>query len=121
MVYEVPAKHKMLSKSEFDYIHSDVEDVADDAGPSSGISWFKLLGFKQTWTFVLGKFLTDPIWWFYLFWLPDFLESQYGLKGTAVSLPVATVYMLSTLGSVGGGWLPLQLIKAIHTVFVALM
>ena len=119
MVYEVPAKHKMLSKSEFDYIHSDVEDVADDAGPSSGISWFKLLGFKQTWAFVLGKFLTDPIWWFYLFWLPDFLESQYGLKGTAVSLPVATVYMLSTLGSVGGGWLPLQLIKANRPIFQA--
>ena len=119
LVYEVPARHKMLSKSEFDYIHSDGEDIAEDAGTASGISWFKLLGFKQTWAFVLGKFLTDPIWWFYLFWLPDFLESQYGLSGTAVSLPVASVYMISTLGSVGGGWLPLLLIKNNQPVFQA--
>jgi ACS family hexuronate transporter-like MFS transporter len=51
------------------------------------------------------------VWWFYLFWLPDFLESQYGLKGTAVALPVALVYSLSTVGSVGGGWLPLNMIR----------
>ena len=118
LMYEVPARHKMLSKSEFDYIHSDVDDVAEDAD-TSRISWFKLLSFKQTWAFVLGKFLTDPIWWFYLFWLPDFLESQYGLKGTALSVPVASVYIISTLGSVGGGWLPLQLMKNDRPVFQA--
>jgi MFS transporter, ACS family, hexuronate transporter len=111
LYYEIPAKHKKLLKAEFDYIHSDVEDVAVDPEKEEKVSWFRLLGFKQTWAFVVGKFLTDPIWWFYLFWLPDFLESQYGLKGTDLALPVAAVYMLATVGSVGGGWLPLYLIK----------
>jgi len=121
IMYEVPARHKRLSKSEFDFIHSDLNHSAS-TNPSETeqkISWFELLKFRQTWAFVLGKFLTDPVWWFYLFWLPDFLESQYGLKGTAVSLPVATVYMISTFGSVGGGWLPLKLINNGWSVFKA--
>jgi len=67
------------------------------------------LGFKQTWAFVIGKFLTDPIWWFYLFWLPDFMESEYGLKGTQMAIPVAVVYTIATAGSIWGGWLPLRL------------
>ncbi|MFX6277436.1 hypothetical protein ABTF87_19235, partial [Acinetobacter baumannii] len=66
-----------------------------------------------------GKLLTDPIWWFYLFWLPDFLESQYALKGTAIALPVALVYTISTFGSIGGGWLPMYLIKNNWPVFRA--
>jgi ACS family hexuronate transporter-like MFS transporter len=121
VVYEIPLRHKRLSKSEFDYIHSDVDHYASayTSKPEQKISWLKLLGYKQTWAFVLGKFLTDPIWWFYLFWLPDFLESEYGLKGTAVALPVAAVYMISTFGSVGGGWLPLKLITRGWTVFKA--
>lgn len=120
MFYDTPSHHKKLSREEFNFIHSDVEVTAREAeGSEAKISWFRLLRFKQTWAFVLGKFLTDPIWWFYLFWLPDFLESEYGLKGTAVALPVASVYMLSTFGSVGGGWLPLRLIKMNMPVFQA--
>ena len=121
IVYEIPSRHKRLSKSEFDFIHSNVEHHAstDLSTPEQKISWIKLLSFRQTWAFVLGKFLSDPIWWFYLFWLPDFLESEYGLKGTAVAIPVATVYMISTFGSVGGGWLPLKLISNGWTVFKA--
>ena len=111
MYYEVPAKHKKLKKPEFDYIHSDADDQADELKKEEKVSWIRLLGFKQTWAFVMGKFLTDPIWWFYLFWLPDFLESEYGIKGTELALPVATVYILTTFGSVGGGWLPMYLIK----------
>src|SRR5688500_15930278 len=111
MYYETPAKHKKLLKPEFDYIHGDAEDIADELKKEEKVSWFRLLGFKQTWAFVMGKFLTDPIWWFYLFWLPDFLESEYGIKGTAMALPVATVYVLATIGSVGGGWLPMYLIR----------
>jgi ACS family hexuronate transporter-like MFS transporter len=118
ILYEVPAKHNKLSKAEFDYIHSDTEEVAE-AAIGERLSWWRLLGYRQTWAFVLGKFLTDPIWWFYIFWLPDFLESEYGLKGTAVSLPVAAVYMLSTIGSVGGGWLPLKFIERGYEVFRA--
>lgn len=111
MYYETPAKHKKLLKPEFDYIHGDAEDIADELKKEEKVSWFRLLKFKQTWAFVMGKFLTDPIWWFYLFWLPDFLESEYGIKGTEMALPVATVYILTTFGSVGGGWLPMYLIK----------
>ena len=109
--YEVPQKQKRLAQPEYDYIHSDVDEKGDTELTSPKLSWGKLLGYKQTWAFAIGKFLTDPVWWFYLFWLPDFLESQYGLKGTGVALPVALVYSLSTAGSIGGGWLPLNMIR----------
>ncbi len=120
IIYEVPAKHKKLSKEEFDYIHSDLDEkeVAVDE-VKHNLSWGKLLTFKQTWAFALGKFLTDPVWWFYLFWLPDFLEKQYGLMGTAKSLPLALAYTLSTIGSVFGGWLPMWFIKKGWPVFRA--
>ena len=110
IVYDVPSKHKKVQQAELDFINSDAEDqnLVENKTP---ISWGKLLSYKQTWAFVLGKFLTDPIWWFYLFWLPDFLGKQYGLKGTQVSLPVAIVYIMSSFGSIGGGWLPLRLIN----------
>jgi MFS transporter, ACS family, hexuronate transporter len=106
--YEIPAKQKRLSKAEYDYIHSDADEVqSTETVPNhDNVSLLQLLGFKQTWAFVLGKFLTDPVWWFYLFWLPAFLKAQYGLQGTATSLPVALVYTMSTFGSIIGGWLP---------------
>ena len=118
MIYEVPSKHPKLSKAEFDYIHSDADEGHGQIeGPA--IKWFSLLWYRQTWAFVIGKFLTDPIWWFYLFWLPDFLESEYGLKGTELALPVAAVYTLCTVGSVGGGWLPYLFINRGMEVFQA--
>ena len=119
--YEVPAKQKRLGHAEMDYINSDIDeqDKRDKIGNSSEVSWAKLLSFRQTWAFSIGKFLTDPIWWFYLFWLPDFLESQYGLKGTAISLPVALVYTISTFGSIYGGYLPKSLIEKNWPVFKA--
>lgn len=121
--YEVPAKQKRLSKPEFEYIHSDKDEapVVNDANGANGakVSWLKLLTFKQTWAFAIGKLLTDPIWWFYLFWLPDFLTSEYGLKGTQLSLPVALVYTMSTFGSIGGGYIPLNLISKGWPVFKA--
>jgi ACS family hexuronate transporter-like MFS transporter len=109
--YEVPQRQKRLSKPEYDYIHSDKDEQGDTELTSPSLSWAELLGYKQTWAFAIGKFLTDPVWWFYLFWLPDFLLSQYGVKGTAVALPVALVYTLSTVGSIAGGWLPLNMIR----------
>lgn len=119
MYYELPSKHKKISAAEFAYINSDADEApaTDKEGPR--LRWGKLLGYRQTWAFAIGKFLTDPIWWFYLFWLPDFLESQYNLRGTAVSLPVALVYTISTIGSIGGGWLPLNLVKNNWSVFKA--
>jgi ACS family hexuronate transporter-like MFS transporter len=113
--YEVPNKQKAINQAEFDYIHSDKEDVDNH----EKVSWFKLLSFKQTWAFAVGKFLTDPIWWFYLFWLPDFLLKQYGLKGTAVALPTAMVYVISSIGSIGGGYIPMKLINNGWPVFKA--
>jgi ACS family hexuronate transporter-like MFS transporter len=121
MFYEVPSKSPKLSKAEYDYIHSDAAEVLADKNDVNKpqVSWFKLLSFRQTWAFALGKLLTDPIWWFYLFWLPDFLQSQYKLTGTQIAIPVAVVYTLSTFGSILGGYLPMYLIKIGWPVFRA--
>lgn len=107
--YSAPAEAKNLSKEEFEYIHQDKEDEAiEQQTKEEKVPWLQLLGFKQTWAFALGKFLTDPVWWFYLFWLPDFLESEYGLTPTEFAIPIAVVYCISTIGSVFGGYLPLS-------------
>ncbi len=116
--YEIPRKHKKISSAELAYIESDKE-VVHDIVDQPKYTWGQLLSFKQTWAFVIGKFLTDPIWWFYLFWLPDFFESVYKIKLTAASWPVAAVYIISTVGSIGGGWLPLYFIKKGWPVFKA--
>lgn len=120
--YHKPSQHPKLQKAEYDYIHSDIDEQPADVDTNTGkapFTWLRLLKYRQTWAFSIGKLLTDPIWWFYLFWLPDFLQSQYGLKGTQIALPVALVYTMSTVGSVGGGWLPMSLIKKNWTVFRA--
>lgn len=113
ILYEIPSRQARLSKAEFEYIHSDEDEntTVNEEESTAKISWLQLLGFKQTWAFVVGKFLTDPVWWFYLFWLPAFLKAEYGLQGTAVSLPIVLVYSMSTFGSVFGGWLPMNLMK----------
>ena len=118
ILYEIPAKHKKLSKEEYEYIHSDIDEapkVNEDA--TKKVSWIRLMGYKQTWAFLLGKFLTDPVWWFYLFWLPAFLKAQYGIEGTDVMWPIALVYTMSTFGSVFGGYLPMYFIRKGWPVF----
>ena len=117
-MYEVPRKHKKLSAAEFAYIQSDKDEV-QETSEQPKLSWAQLLGYRQTWAFVTGKFLTDPIWWFYLFWLPDFFETVYKIKLQAASWPVATVYIISTAGSIWGGWLPLNFIRKGMPVFKA--
>ena len=126
--YEIPSRQKRLSKKEFDYIHSDLdekenkqgdEELKTDIEINKKVPWIKLLEYNQTWAFILGKFITDPIWWFYLFWLPAFLNAQYGIEGTGVALPVALVYTMSTVGSIWGGWLPMYFIKKNWPVFRA--
>lgn len=121
MIYETPAKSPKLSKAEYDYIHSDATEALVDINDINKpqVSWAKLLSFRQTWAFALGKLLSDPIWWFYLFWLPDFLQSQYKLSGTEIAIPVAVVYSLSTIGSIAGGYLPMYLIKIGWPIFRA--
>lgn len=118
--YTHPRDSKKLSKEEFDYIHSDKEDEEiEKESAAEKVPWIKLLGFRQTWAFALGKFLTDPIWWFYLFWLPDFLQSEYHLTMVEIAVPVAVVYLISTIGSVGGGYLPMFFINRNMPAFKA--
>jgi len=83
--------------------------VAPPAGPL--LPWWHLLGYRQTWGFVLGKFLTDPVWWFYLFWLPGYFSSRFELDLRHIGLPLVVVYVISTIGSVTGGWLPRSYMK----------
>ncbi len=114
--YEIPSKQQKLSEAEFKYINSDEDENEVN---QEKISWFKLLQFKQTWAFAIGKFLTDPVWWFYLFWLPDFLIKQYHLTSKQIMWPVAIVYIISSIGSIGGGWLPMKFINNGMPVFKA--
>ena len=120
--YDIPQRQKRLSSKEYAYIHQDADEpVVDinDIAIVKPVPILKLLSFRQTWAFIAGKFLSDPIWWFYLFWLPAFLKAEYGLEKTAVMLPVALVYTISAVGSVFGGWLPLYFIRLGWPVFRA--
>lgn len=117
--YEVPKKHKKVTQAELDYIHSDADEQEDVARDHEKVSWIKLLTYRQTWSFFFGKFLTDPVWWFYLFWLPSFLNKEYGMEKTELAIPVALVYTLSTFGSIFGGWLPGYLMKKGWAVYRA--
>ena len=117
--YEVPLKQKRLSEDEFKFIHSDEDEQLRNSDNEPNYSWAKLLTYKQTWAFAIGKFLTDPIWWFYLFWLPDFLKKEYLLSKEAVAWPTAVVYILASFGSIFGGWLPMKLINQGYSVFKA--
>ncbi len=120
ILYDVPAKQKRLSRAEFDHIHSDQDEIeAAEKTKHEKVPWLKLLGYRQTWVFAVGKFMTDPVWWFYLFWLPDFLDKEYHMSGTAISLPIAVVYTLSSIGSIYGGYLPMALIRKKWPVFKA--
>jgi MFS transporter, ACS family, hexuronate transporter len=117
--YEVPTRHKKISTGELAIIQSDKDEQQNISDTAPKLNWWKLLSYRQTWAFAVGKLLTDPIWWFYLFWLPDFFESVYKIKLTAASWPVAMVYIISSIGSIGGGWLPLYFIKKGWPVFRA--
>jgi MFS transporter, ACS family, hexuronate transporter len=97
--YQRPDAHRSVSAGELAYIRSDPPDTP------VRISWRTLIRYRQTWAFALGKFLTDPVWWLYLFWIPDFLNRNYGLTLTAVGPPLVVIYLLADVGSIGGGWL----------------
>ena len=98
-IYRRPAEHPRCSKEELAYIQSD----SIDSGATVG--WLKVLRQRETWAFAIGKFMTDPIWWFYLYWLPKFLDSRYNIKLAQVAAPLIVIYVLADVGSVGGGWL----------------
>src|SRR5467141_997901 len=113
LIYRKPEEHPRVSRAELDYIRSDPQAAAGK------IKWAALLPLRQTWAFVLGKFLTDPIWWFYLFWVPGFLQSQHGLALTRIGAPLVLIYLLSDVGSVAAGWLSSSIIKRGSTVNAA--
>jgi len=113
LIYRKPEEHPRVSKAEFDYIRSDPQVLAGK------IKWLALLPLRQTWAFVIGKFLTDPIWWFYLFWVPGFLQGQHGLALTRIGAPLVVIYLLSDAGSVAAGWLSSSMIKRGTTVNAA--
>ncbi len=104
-LYEAPEHHSRVSAAELSYIRSD---PADSARP---IPWVRLLQHRETWAFAVGKFMTDPIWWLYLFWLADFLQKKHGLTLSGVGAPLVTIYLVADVGSIGGGWLSSSLLK----------
>ena len=107
LFYREPERHPQLSAQELALIRSGQEDAA----PEQKFSYLRLLSTRAARAFVLGKFLTDPVWWFYLFWLPGFLNAKYGLDLIHLGPPLATVYLSADIGSIGGGWLSSSLLK----------
>jgi len=104
-VYKRPHEHKQVTPAELNWIAQDAPD------PAHKIGWLKLLTVRETWAYALGKFLIDPIWWFFLFWLPGFLQKTYDLNILTFGPPLIAIYLLSDVGSVGGGWLSSQFLK----------
>ncbi|HXB09736.1 MAG TPA: MFS transporter [Puia sp.] len=116
-IYEIPSRKKKLGKAEYDHIHSDDQDTAPATG--TRIPWGKLLGVRQTWAFVFGKFLTDPVWWFYLFWLTGYFHDVFHQDITRISWPLVIIYSSTTVGSIGGGYLSGYLIDKGWPVYKA--
>ena len=104
--YRRPEQHRSVSKAELDLILSDPVEKLET------VPWSRVFPRKETWAFSIGKFLTDPIWWFYLFWLPRYLQSTFGLSLSSNRLPIVVVYSVSTVGSIGGGWISSALLNA---------
>lgn len=98
-LYRRPEEHPRVSKAELEYIVSGV------SAAHAKNRWVRLIGYRQTWAFIVGKFATDPIWWFLLFWIPDFLQRNHGLKLMQIGVPIMVIYIMADIGSVAGGWL----------------
>jgi len=101
--YRKPTDHAMLTGAELRHIY---QEAAVEMGPSPSLPWRRLLRCRQTWGFSVAKFLTDPIWYFYLFWLPSYFSAKFNLNLSHLGLPLIIVYNVSAIGSIGGGWLP---------------
>lgn len=109
-IYRTPEIHPRCSPEELGYIRSDPVDAPGRT------SWLRLARYRQTWAFFWGKFIIDPIWWFYLFWVPDFLQRRHGLALLQIGLPIVVIYLMADGGSVAGGWLSSSLIRRGRTV-----
>jgi MFS transporter, ACS family, hexuronate transporter len=105
VIYDHPERHPKVSAAELAYIRSDPVD------PPAHIPWTTLFKHRQTWAFAIAKGMTDPIWWLYLFWVPDFLNRNHGINLTTMGPPLVAIYLVADGGSIGGGWLSSALIK----------
>jgi ACS family hexuronate transporter-like MFS transporter len=105
LLYDHPDRHPRVGRRELDFIMSDPPD------PPARVAWTRLLRYRQTWSFASAKFMTDPIWWMYLFWLPDFFSRTYGLSLLQLGPPIIVIYLMADVGSVAGGWLSSTLIR----------
>ena len=105
-LYRRPEEHRRVSKLELAYIRSDPEEAA-----ASEVPWRRLIAFRQTWAIAIARLLTDPIWYIYLFWVPDFLSRRYSLSLQRMAFPLFLVYSGASLGSIGGGWISSALLK----------
>ena len=103
-IYRSPEQDRHCSPEELAFIRSDSPE------PQGQVPWLSLLSYRQTWAFTLGKFITDPIWWFFLFWAPDFLQRVHGLSLLQLGVPIMLIYLLADAGSVAGGWFSSALI-----------
>lgn len=103
-VYRKPEHHPKVSDEELAYIRSD------PVRPAGQLPWIRLFAIRQTWAYAIPKFCIDPIWWMFLFWLPDFLGKRYGLDLKSFGPPLVVIYLMSDLGSVAGGWASSRLI-----------
>ncbi len=110
LLYRRPEEHRRLSPTELAYIRSDPAEA------TTKIAWARLIPHRQTWAFAMGKFITDPVWWFYLFWLPDFLGKTYKLDLKNIGLPLIIIFIAADVGSIAGGWLSSALIKRGWTI-----
>jgi ACS family hexuronate transporter-like MFS transporter len=113
LFYAPPERHRSLHPAELAYIRSEPADAI------VSVPWRRLLPHRQAWAFAIGKFLTDPVWWLYLFWIPDFFSKNYGLNLQSIGPPVVAVYLMADVGSIGGGWLSSWLIGRGWTVNAA--
>jgi ACS family hexuronate transporter-like MFS transporter len=109
--YEIPSKQKRLSQEEYNLILSGQENEANPGGGKKAVKWLKLFTYRQTWAFITGKGLIDPIFWFFLFWLPSYFSSTYDLDLKKPSLELMIIYAATTVGSIGGGYFSSWLIR----------
>lgn len=106
--YHNPSTHPKLSKAEFEYIHQDDDDLVKN----KNMRWVKLLQYKQTFAICTTRFISDWIWWFFLFWIPDFLNKTQHINIKELVLPLIIIYLISSVGGIGGGWISSQFIKS---------
>lgn len=109
--YAPPAIQKRVSAKELAHIQQDEENENVEKENNQKVKWTKLFRYKQTWSFSIGKFLTDGVWWFFLFWLPAYLKEKYGMSATEMALPLVVLYSMVMVGSVAGGWFPAYFVK----------